>query len=103
MSVRRLVFCVVAVAAICLANVYYRARAVQYGYELGSVHGQSDQLRTSIASLEARVTALGSPARLLSQNDKFQLGLVGPSKWQQAPTALASASVDDSERGLVRR
>jgi len=91
-----------AVVAVAIVNIYYHALSVQYGYELGRLQAKSTRLRVSIAALEGRVTMLASPARLKSENERLQLGLVGPSNWGQAPTAVAAAA-GRPERGLVRR
>ena len=91
MRVRRILFCILAIVSIAIVNIYYQALAVQHGYELGRLQTKSARLRVSIASLEGRVTMLASPSRLKAENDRLQLGLVAPSKWQQPATALASA------------
>ncbi len=91
MTVRRFVVCMLAVAAIAIVSVYYHALAIQSGYQLARTEEKCARLRVSIAALEGSVTMLASPNRLRAENDRLQLGLVGPSKWQQAPTALASA------------
>jgi hypothetical protein len=104
MRVRRILVCILAIVAIAIVNIYHQALAVQYGYELGRLQTKSAQLRVSIAALEGRVTMLASPSRLKAENDRLQLGLVAPSKWQQPPTAVASMGLaGESERGLVRR
>jgi len=104
MTVRRLVVCLLAVVAISIVSVYYHALAVQAGYELARTEAKCARLRVSISSLEGTVTMLASPSRLRAENERLQLGLVGPSKWQQAPTALASARLDsDRQARLARR
>ena len=103
MTVSRFVFCLVAIVAISLMNVYYRAQAVHDGYQLGRVQKESADLRVKISYLEGKVSALASPARLRAENERLQLGLVAPSGWQTEPTAVADATRYDIERGLVRR
>lgn len=104
MRISRFVVCILAIAAIAIVNIYHQALAVQYGYELGRLQAKSAQLRVSIAALEGRVTMLAGPSRLKAENEKLQLGLVGPSKWQQPATAVATARVGgESGRGVARR
>lgn len=103
MKVRRLLFCILAIVAIAIVNIYYQALSVQYGYELGRLQAKSARLRVSIASLEGNVTMLASPGRLKAENDRLQLGLVAPSRWQQPATALASSRItQNAERGVSR-
>ncbi len=103
MTVRRLVVCILAVVAIAIVSIYHHALAVKYGYELARLEKQSSELRVSIATLEGRITTLASPARLKIENDKLQLGLVGPSNWQQPPTAVASVDDSRNEFDFARR
>ena len=104
MKVRRFFMCILAIVAIAILNIYYQSLAVQYGYELGRLQTRSSQLRVSINSLEGKVTMLAGPVRLKAENDRLQLGLVVPSKWQQPATALATARLTAGpERGIARR
>jgi len=103
MTLRRLVVLIVAVVAICIVNVYHHALAVKYGYEIGRLQATNAQMQNSIAVLEGRVAMLGSPSRLRGENDRLQLGLVSPSRWHEAPTAVALARLTPSEPEIVER
>ncbi len=104
MTVRRLLTCMAVVVAICLVNVYHHAQVVRYGYQLGRLQEQNSRLAVSLASLEGRVTALASPTRLRGENERQQLGLVGPSQWQDQRSAVAFAQLgEENGRGLLER
>lgn len=103
MTMRRLVVCLLVVVAIAIVGIYHNALVTKSGYELGRLQAQNSRLKISLAALEGRVTQLASPSRLRGQNDRMQLGLVGPSNWQEAPALPAYARLDEADGILLNR
>lgn len=103
MTVRRLVVCVAVMVSVSLVSIYHHAQAVRYGYQLGRLQADSARLRQSLASLEGRVTMLASPVRLRAENDRLQLGLVAPSNWRDAQSAVALARASEQTQDLISR
>jgi len=104
MSTRRFIVLTLAAVVIAIVMIFNHARSVQYGYELSLLQEKNARLRVSIAQLEGSVTMLASPSRLRAENDRLQLGLVGPSRWREPATAVATAKLTGSvDRGHARR